>query len=82
MVARYKEPAQLVQRVCDHPGQISKLQKEITDYKSQQFLPHQCNHCEIENQIRTRRDEQEESRGMPAVPERDEDLRQELVDMT
>jgi hypothetical protein len=52
-VAQYVEPADQVQRVCDHPAEIIKLQKKITDLKSQQFVASQCDHTEIENQIRT-----------------------------
>jgi hypothetical protein len=50
-VAQYTEPASMVQRLCDHSAQILALQKEITDLKSQQFLPPQCDYTEIENQI-------------------------------
>lgn len=38
-VAQYTEPANHVQRVCDHPAQIIALQKQITDLQAQQFLP-------------------------------------------
>jgi len=33
-VARYTEPAAMVQRVCNHPTQIIALQKQITDLQT------------------------------------------------
>jgi len=82
LVAQYTEPGDRVQRVCDHPAQIIKLQKEITDLKSEQFIPLQCDHTEIENQIRVLREEQVEGRSGLAAPGTDEELRQERADMS
>jgi hypothetical protein len=81
-VAQCTEPVSMVQRVCDHPAQIIALQKEITDLKSQQFLPPQCDHTEIENQIWTLSAEQDQARRRPAGPGTAKELRQELGDMT
>jgi hypothetical protein len=81
-VVQYTEPASTIQRVCDHPAQILGLQKEIADLKSRQFLPPQCDHTEMENHILTLRNKWDETRQRPAAPGTDEDLQQELVDMT
>jgi len=51
-VAQYIEPANLVQRVCDHPAQIIALQKQIMDLLGQQLLSTLCNYTEMENWIR------------------------------
>lgn len=51
-VAEYTNPANLVQRVCDHPAHIIVLQKQIMDLQAQQFLPPQCDHTETGNRIR------------------------------
>jgi len=51
------EPVGQVQRVCDHLAQIIRLQNEVTDLKSQQLLPPQYDQTEIEEHIRTLREE-------------------------
>jgi hypothetical protein len=81
-VAQYTEPASTIKRLCDYLAQNIGLQKEITDLKSQRFLPPQCDHTEIENQIQTLRNERDEARRRPAAPGTDEDLCQDLADMT
>ena len=81
-MAQYTEPADLVQRVCDHPAEIITLQKEITDLMSQQFLPPQCDYTEIENQIQVLRKEREAAKRRPAAPRMDKELQQGLADMT
>jgi len=45
----YTEPTDLVQRVCNHPEEIIKLQKEFTDLKAQHCLPPTWDHSEMEN---------------------------------
>jgi hypothetical protein len=72
----------MTQQVVDHPAQIIGLQKQITDLKSQQFLPPQWDHTEMENQIRTLRYEQDEARWRPPALGADEDLQHERADMT
>jgi len=69
------EPASTEQRVCYHPAQIILLQKDITDLKSQQFLPPKCNHTTIENQIWTVIAELDEARLRRTTPGTDEELR-------
>jgi len=81
-VAQYTEPAAMVQRVCDHSAQIVKLQKQITDLQTQQFLPPECNHSTFEQQLETLRQELEEGRRTQRTVGTDEDLRKELDDMT
>jgi hypothetical protein len=68
------ELADLVQRVCDHQAQIIKLQKEIMDLQSQQFLPLQCDLIAIDNQIRVLREDRDEARRRTAAPGTDEEL--------
>jgi len=63
-IAQYSQPAREVQMVCNHPSQIIALQKHITDLQSQQFLPPQCGHTTITQQIqpqpkKTRRSSQD-----------------------
>jgi hypothetical protein len=72
----------MIQQVVDHPSQIIGLQKQITDLKSQQFLPPQWDHTEMENQIRTLRYEQDEARWRTAALGADEDLQYKRADMT
>jgi hypothetical protein len=55
-VAQYSQPIREVQMVCEHPQQIINLQRQITDLQTKQFLPPQCDHTEIEQQIQTVRD--------------------------
>jgi len=50
-VAQYTEPATMVQRVCDHPGQNIKFQNQTTHLYSQQFLPPECDHSMFEQQL-------------------------------
>jgi hypothetical protein len=59
-----------------------KLPKEITELKSQRFLPPQYDHTEMENQIQTLRNEWDDARVMTTASGIDKDLRQELADMT
>jgi hypothetical protein len=68
--------------MCNHPAQIIKLQKEITDLKSQQFLHAAGDHTEIENQIWALRKELDDARRRPATQGTDDKLQYELADMT
>jgi hypothetical protein len=68
--------------VCEHPQQIIDLQRQITNLQSKQFLPPQCDHTELEQQIQTLRNERDEALRRPAAPGTNEDLQQELDDMT
>jgi len=79
---QYAEPADLVQRICNNQPPIIKLQKEITDLKSKQFLPPKCNHTEKETQIRTMLDKWDKMRRGPTAPAMEVDLRQALAEMT
>jgi cell division septum initiation protein DivIVA len=81
-VAQYTERASTVQRVCDHQAQIITLQKEVPDLKSKQFLPLQCNNAEIESRIQTLTAQRDDHLMRPAAPGTDEELQQELEDMT
>jgi len=81
-VAQYSQPIREVQMVCEHPQQIIDLQRQITDLQTRQFLPPQCDHTGLEEQIRTLRAERDEALRRPVAPGTDEDLQQELEDMT
>jgi len=81
-VAQYSQPIREVQRVCEHPQQIIDLQRQITDLQARQFLPPQCDHTEMERQIQTLRDKRDEALRRPPAPGTNEDLRQDLDDMT
>jgi hypothetical protein len=52
-VAQYSQPIREVQMMCNHPQQIIDLQRQITDLQTKQFLPPQCDHTELEQQIQT-----------------------------
>jgi len=81
-VAQYSQPIREVQRVCEHPQQIIDLQRQITDLQARQFLPLQCDHTELEQQIQILRTEQDEALRRPPAPGTNKDLQQELNDMT
>jgi len=81
-VAQYMEPADRVQRVCDHPGQIIALQIEITDLKARQFLPQHSDHLEMEGRIRTVTKDLQEGRTRPAVEGTNEQLRDTKLAVT
>jgi len=81
-VAQYTEPVGMVQRVCNRPAQIIALQKQITDLQTQQFLPPECDHSTFEQPLDRLRKELEDTRRVPRTAGTDEDLRQELGDMT
>jgi len=80
-VAQYIEPAAMVQRVCDHPAQITELQKRITDLQIEQFLLPECDHSTFEQQLETLTEQLEESRRTSRTVGTGEDLRQEVEDM-
>jgi len=81
-VALCSQPIREVQMVCQHPQQLIDLQRQITDLQTRQFLPPQCDHTELERQIQTLRNERDEAlRRLPALGT-NEDLQQELDDMT
>jgi len=81
-VVQYSQPIREVQMVCEHPQQIIDLQRQITDLQTKQFLPPQCDHTELEQQIQTFTNEWDEAQRRPAAPGTDKELRQELADMT
>ena len=81
-VVQYSQPIREVQMECKHPQQIFDLQRQITDLQTKQFLPPQCNHTGFERQMRILTEERDEARQRTAAPGTDEDLWQELADMT
>jgi len=68
--------------VRDYPVEIIALQKQITDLQTQQFLPPECDHSSFEQQPESLSQGLEEARRIPRTVGTDEDLRQELDDMT
>jgi len=81
-VAQYSQPIREVQMVCEHPQQIINLQRQVTDLQSKQFLPPPCDHTQLEQQMETLRNERDEALRRPVAPGTNEDLQQELEDMT
>ena len=81
-VAQYTKPTAMEQRVCNHPAQIIACQKQITDPQTQQFLPPDCDHSTFEPEPETLRQELEDARRTPRTVGMDEDLPQELDNMT
>ena len=73
-VVQYSQPIREVQMVCDHPQQIIDLQRQITDLQTNQFLPPQCDHTELDQWIQTLTKERDEARMRPAAPVMDDDL--------
>jgi len=80
--AWYTKPGAVVHRVCDHPAQNIALQKQITDVQTQQFLPPECDHSTIEEQLETLKQELQEASRIPRMVRTDEDLRQVPDGMT
>ena len=80
--AEYTEPTDMVQRVCAHPRLNIALQKQITDLQAQRFLPSESDHSILERQAETLRKQLEEARRVARVARTDEQLQQELPDMT
>jgi hypothetical protein len=68
--------------VCDHPLQIIDLQRQIPDLQMKMFLHLQCDHTGLEQRIQTLPHKREEDRIRPAAPGTEEELRQELAEMT
>jgi len=81
-VAQYSQAIREVQMVCEHPQQIINPQRQITDLQTKKFLPPQRYDTQLEQRIQTLTNEWDEARRWPAAPGADEDLRQELADMT
>ena len=81
-VAQYSQPIREVQMICEHPQQIIDLQQQITDLQTRQFLPPQCDHTELEQQIQTLRNKRDEALSRQPAPGTNQDLQQELDDMT
>jgi hypothetical protein len=81
-VAQYSQLIREVQMICVDPQQIIDPLRRITDLQTKQFLPSQCDHTEFERQILTLTNERNDARMSPAAPGTDEDLQQELADMT
>jgi len=81
-LAQYSQRIREVHMVCEHPQQIIDRQRQITDLQMKQFLPPQCDHTELEQQIQTLRIERDEALRRPPAPGTNEDLQQELDDMT
>jgi hypothetical protein len=50
-VAQYSQPIRDLQMVCEHPQQIIDLKGQITDLQTKQFLPPQCDHIKLEQQM-------------------------------
>jgi hypothetical protein len=54
-----------IQVVCDHPGKIVTLQKQVTDLQIKQLLPHFCDHTTFEQRIQQFRNDLDEARKTP-----------------
>jgi hypothetical protein len=81
-VAQYSQPIREVKMVCEHPQLIIDLQRQIPDLEMKKFIPPQCDHTVLERQLQTLRNERDEAvRRLPASGT-NEDLQQELDDMT
>jgi len=81
-VAQYSQPIREVEMMCDHPQQIIDLHWQITDLQTKQFLPLQCEHCEMEQQIQTLMNQWDEARRILAAAGTDEVLPEELAELT
>jgi len=82
-VAQYSQPVREIQQVCNHPAEIADLRNQITILRAQtQPPPLVCDHTGLEQQIQTLRNERDEALRRPVAPGTNEDLQQELDDMT
>jgi hypothetical protein len=81
-VAQYFQPVREIQMVCDHPSQIIALQKHVTDLQMKQFLPASCDYTPFEQQIQQLRNDLDDTRRTPRTAGTDEEIRQELDEIT
>ena len=81
-VAQYPKPAAMVETVCNHPAQIIGLQKHIPYLTKQHFLPQECFHWTLEQQLETVGEQLEGARRTPREAGTDKDMRHEQDDMT
>jgi len=81
-VVQFSQKIQEVQMVCDQLQQIINLRRQITDLQTKQFMHHQCDHTGLEQQIQTLMKERDKARMGPALAGTDEDLPEELAEMT
>jgi hypothetical protein len=81
-VAQYSQQFRQVKMLCEHPQRIIYLQRQIPELQMNRLLPPQCDHTRFEQQIHSLRNDRDEAKKRPAVPVTDQDLRQELADMT
>jgi len=81
-VAQYSQPIREVQRVCNHLQQIINLQRQITDVQAKHFLPPRFDHTNMEQRKQTVTNEWDQARHRHTAPGTNEELRQELADMT
>jgi len=68
--------------VCHHPQQIIDLQWKIPDLQVRLFLPQQCEHTAMEQQIETPKKEWAESRMRPTAAGTNMQLVLHLANMT
>jgi len=78
-VARYTEPAETVQRVCNPPAKIIMSQKEITDFKAQNCLPLTYSHLEMDERTPSFENGLTEARTMAAADGTSEELHVDLI---
>jgi len=81
-VARLMEPAEMVQRVCNHPKQILSLQKEITDLTAQHFRHPTCDHSGMDWWIGGLEYDLAQDRRGPAVEDSSDEVHTDPAAMT
>src|SRR5882757_755298 len=82
-VAQYSQPVREIQQVCNHPAEIADLRNQITILRAQtQPPPLVCDHTGLEQQIQTLRNERDEALRRSVGPATNEEIQQELDDMT
>jgi len=82
-VAQYSQPVREIQQVCSHPAEMTALRNQITILRArvQPALP-LCDHTYYETQLETLWNELAVARRTPQVEGTDDNIRQELDDMS
>jgi len=82
-VAQYSQPVREIQHVYSHPAEITDLRNQITILWARvQPVPPLCDYTNYETQLAPLQKELEVARRTPRVEGTDDDIRQDLDDMT
>ena len=72
----------MVQTVCDHAGQVLTLQKDMTAWRAQHFLPSDCDHSEVDGWVQNLENELATAKCRLTAQGASEELQADLATMT